>query len=101
MLTMLSSAQPDTTSTTCNRFQSRHLPKIATCKQNDYTIYVAGCLPVMVSWADAWDAILIALFLAKDSDRLSLCSFNLDTISLWYSPASADFCNNQNTYVNS
>ena len=50
-----------------------------------YRIYVAGCLPVVASWADAWEAILTALFLAKDSDRLSRCSFNLDTISLWYS----------------
>ena len=50
-----------------------------------YRIYVAGCLPEVPSWADAWEAILTALFLAKDSDRLSRCSFNLDTISLWYS----------------
>lgn len=43
-----------------------------------YSVYDA----VVVSWADAWEAILTALFLARDSDRLSLCSFNLDIRSL-------------------
>lgn len=57
-----------------------------------YKVYDVGCLPVVASWADAWEAILKALFLAKDSDRRSRCSFNLDTISLWYSCASACFC---------
>lgn len=55
-------------------------------------IYDAGCLPVVASLAEAWDAILMALFLAKDSDRLSLCSLSLLTINLWYSPASSRFC---------
>ena len=41
----------------------------------------------------------MALFFAKDSDRLSLCSFNLDTSNLWYSWASADFCTRQSTHV--
>lgn len=50
-----------------------------------YTHYETGCLPVVASWAEAWEDILIARFFAKDSDRLSRCSFNLDTMSLWYS----------------
>lgn len=64
-----------------------------------YKVYDVGCLPVVASWADAWEAILTALFLAKDSDRRSRCSFNLDTISLWYSCASACFCSTQHSEV--